>query len=318
MPPSVAVAAFDRIAIFELAVPCEVFGIDRSDMGLPGYDFRVCAVEPGRLRTGGGFSMQARHGLRTLERSDTIIVPAWRDVDETPPRPLLNALRRAHDRGARVASLCSGAFVLAATGLLDGRRATTHWMYAARLAERYPEIDVDSGVLYVDEGSVLTSAGTAAGIDLCLHMVRSDYGAEVANMYARRMVVPPHREGGQAQFVDTPIDEAADTGALDATLEWALRNIGRPLSVDDLAGHASMSPRTFARRFRAVTGTTPLRWMVHQRVIAARRLLETTDLAVETVADRTGFGSAPTMRLHFARIVGTSPQSYRQTFRRLA
>jgi AraC family transcriptional regulator, transcriptional activator FtrA len=206
--------------------------------------------------------------------------------------------------------------VLAAAGLLDGLRATTHWMHAACLAERYPLIDVDPGVLYVDEGSVLTSAGTAAGIDLCLHMVRSDYGAEVANVYARRMVVPPHRDGGQAQFVDTPIDAVSESSALDATLDWALQKIEEPLSVHDLARHASMSPRTFARRFRSVTGTTPLQWLVHQRVIAARRLLETTDLSVDLIAERTGFGSAPTMRLHFARIVGTSPQSYRQTFRR--
>ena len=311
-----AVAVFDNAAVFELAVPCEVFGIDRSDMGVPGYDLRVCGVEPGPLRTGGGFTIQPRYGLRTLERADTIVVPAWYPVEGQPPQHLLRALRRAHDRGARIASLCSGAFVLAAAGLLDGKRATTHWMHAARLAEMYPAVDVDPGVLYVDEGSVLTSAGTAAGIDLCLHMVRSDYGAEVANVYARRMVVPPHRDGGQAQFVDAPIDVSENT-ALDTTLDWALQNIEEPLSVDDLAKHASMSPRTFARRFRAVTGTTPLRWMVSQRVIAARRLLESTDLSIDIIAERTGFGSAPTMRLHFARIVGTSPQSYRQTFRRV-
>jgi transcriptional regulator GlxA family with amidase domain len=316
MTRTVAVAAFNGVAVFELAVPCEVFGIDRSDMGLPGYDFRVCGTEPGPLRTQGGFTMTPRYGLPTLERADTIVVPAWANVDERPPERLLRALRRAHERGARIASLCTGAFVLAAAGLLDGRRATTHWMHAAALAERYPRIDLDPNVLYVDEGSVLTSAGTAAGIDLCLHMVRNDYGAEVANMYARRMVVPPHRDGGQAQFVDTPIDDGTETTTLDGTLDWALQNIERPLSIDDLAEHASMSPRTFARRFRAITGTTPLRWLVHQRVIAARRLLETTDLSIDVVADRTGFGSAPTMRLHFARIVGTSPQSYRQTFRR--
>jgi len=316
MDPTVGVAAFDGVAIFELAVPCEVFGIDRSDMGVPGYDLRVCGVQAGPLSTGGGFSIQPRYGLRTLERCDTIVVPAWAGVDTPPPQQLVRALQRAHDRGARIASLCSGAFVLAAAGLLDGKRATTHWMHAARLAELYPTIDVDPGVLYVDEGSVLTSAGTAAGIDLCLHMVRSDYGAEVANVYARRMVVPPHRDGGQAQFVDTPIGVASDNGALDATMDWALQNIEEPLSVDDLAKHASMSPRTFARRFRAVTGTTPLQWMVSQRVIAARRLLESTELPIDIIADRTGFGSAPTMRLHFARIVGTSPQSYRQTFRR--
>jgi transcriptional regulator GlxA family with amidase domain len=315
MKPTVGVAAFGEVAIFELAVPCEVFGIDRSDMGVPGYDLRVCGVAPGPLHTGGGFSMSPRYGLRTLERCDTIVVPAWKPVDDEPPAPLLRALRRAHDRGARIASLCSGAFVLAAAGLLDGKRATTHWMYAARLAERYPAIDVDPDVLYVDEGSVLTSAGTAAGIDLCLHMVRADYGAEVANVYARRMVVPPHRDGGQAQFVDMPIGSSENT-ALDATLDWALQNIEHPLSVDDLAKHASMPPRTFARHFRAVTGTTPLRWMVNQRVIAARRLLESTNLPIDIIAGRTGFGSAPTMRAHFARIVGTSPQSYRHTFRR--
>lgn len=310
---TVAVAAFQNVAVFELAVPCEVFGIDRSDMGMPTYRLQVCGIEPGPLRTNAGFLLDARHGLRALERADTVIVPGWH-VEEDPPAPFLAALRRAHSRGARIASLCSGAFVLAAAGLLDGKRATTHWMYAAELARRYPLIDVDPSVLYIDEGQVLTSAGTAAGIDLCLHLVRLDHGAQVANVFARRMVVPPHRDGGQAQYVDLPMAPKPTDDNLGATLEWARRQLDRPLSVEELAVQAHMSPRTFARRFRAVTGTTPLHWLLTQRVMAAQRLLETSELSVEEVARRCGFGSAPSLRLHFGRVVATTPQAYRRTF----
>lgn len=313
---TVAVVAFHGVAVFELAVPCEVFGIDRSDMGCPNYRLLVCGVEPGPLTTGGGFTMVPAYGLDALARADTIVVPAWKNVDERPPDALLDALRRAHRRGARIASLCSGAFVLAYAGLLDGKRATTHWMHSTELARRFPPIEVDPAVLYVDEGDVLTSAGTAAGIDLCLHMVRKDHGAEVANVFARRMVVPPHRDGGQAQFLEAPVPECDGDDVISPTMAWAVEHLDQPITVDQLAARAAVSPRTFARRFKATTGTTPLQWLLQQRLAVAQRLLETTDLGVELVAERSGFGTAAALRIHFNRNLGVAPLAYRQTFRR--
>ena len=309
---NVAVAVCDGVSVFELGVVCEVFGVDRTDTGLPGYDFAVCAAEPGPLRSGGGFAVTPEHGLDRLRSADLVSVPHWRSLDERPPEELLDALRAVVARGGRVMSVCSGAFVLAAAGLLDGRRATTHWRYAAALAERYPAIDVDPNVLYVDAGPVLTSAGTAAGIDLCLHLVRSEHGAAVANAVARRMVVPPHRDGGQAQYVEAPVplprrDDLADV------LTWAVEHLDSPLTVEDLAARALLSPRTFARRFRAATGTTPYAWLLHQRTLLAQRLLEDGH-SVEEVARRSGFGSAATLREHFARARGTSPSAYRRAF----
>ena len=311
---TVAVIVCEQTSVFELAVPCEVFGLDRSDMGMPAYDFMVCGVHSGPHTTKGDlFTIEMPYTLDDLHRADTVIVPAWPVHMPTPPE-VSDALRRAHARGARLASLCSGAFVLAAAGLLDGRRATTHWMYTDELARRYPSIDVDPSVLYIDEGDVLTSAGTAAAIDLCLYMVRQDHGAEVANVFARRMIVPPHREGGQAQYVDAPVS-ACDCDDLAATLDWAIHHLDKDLTVEQLAARARMSPRTFARRFRASAGTTPLQWLLQQRVLAARRMLETTDLSVDHVADRCGFGAASTLRMHFRHVTGTTPQAYRATFR---
>jgi transcriptional regulator GlxA family with amidase domain len=312
---TIAVLIFDRVPVFEMAVPCEVFGIDRSAMGVPNYRVLVCAGEPGPLRTSAGFRIETEHGLRALSRADTIIVPAWRDVNETPPEGLLEALRRAYRRGCRIASLCSGAFVLAAAGLLDGRRATTHWMFAQQLSHRFPRIKVDPEVLYVDEGQVLTSAGTAAGIDLCLHLVRRDYGAHVANVFARRMVVPPHREGGQAQYIEAPVATTTEGNPLQDVMSWALTNLGEPLTVAAMAKHARVPGRTFARHFRAVTGTTPLRWLHVQRIAAAQRMLETTDASIETIAECCGFGAPANFRFHFARAVSTTPTHYRRVFR---
>jgi transcriptional regulator GlxA family with amidase domain len=312
---TVAIVAFDGISVFEMAVGCEVFGIDRSDMNLPNYELRVCGADPAPLRTKAGFLIQPAHDLRALDGARTVIVPAWRNVDEEPPAHLVEAVRAAHKRGARIASFCSGAFVLAAAGLLDGRRATTHWMYAADFARRHPNVELDPSVLYVDSGhGVHTSAGTAAAVDLCLHLVRLDHGAHVANMFARRMVVPPHRDGGQAQYVEAPVPLSTDD-RLAETLDWALANLDRALTVDALAEHASMSPRTFARRFLAATGSTPLRWLVLQRVARTQRLLETTELSVEQIAARCGFGSPATLRAHFSQQVGTSPTGYRLAFR---
>ena len=305
----------DRFSPFELGVVCEVFGLDRTADGFPGYDFAVVAVTPGPVRSASGFVLDTPHGLERVESADLVAIPAWDRFDEHPPEALLDALRRAVARGARVMSVCTGAFVLAAAGLLDGRRAATHWRYAALLAERYPRVQVDSDVLYVDAGPVLTSAGTAAGIDLCLHLVRTEHGSAVANALARRMVVPPHRDGGQSQYVETPVRQHRRGDELSEVLDWALQRLGEPLSVEDLAAHALMSTRTFARRFRAVTGSTPHRWLLQQRLLLAQRLLEDGDSGLEEVARLSGFGSAVTLRQQVARWRGTSPQRYRRTFR---
>jgi transcriptional regulator GlxA family with amidase domain len=303
-------------SLFEIAVACEVFGLDRSDLVDPWYVHRVAAASPPPLVTPEGLALETPYGLEQLELADTIVIPGWRFHTHPPSEDLLDGLRAAHRRGARLLSVCSGAFVLAAAGLLDGRRATTHWMYAAELARRYPQVDVDPRVLYVDEGDILTSAGTAAGIDLMLHVVRQDHGAEVANAVARRMVVPPHRDGGQAQFVDVPVPAGPGNGdTLADILDWMAENLDQTLTVEELAHKAAMSPRTFARRFRAATGTTPRQWLLSQRVMLAQRLLETTDESVEHIASLCGFGSAASLRAHFQREVATSPLAYRSAFR---
>jgi transcriptional regulator GlxA family with amidase domain len=311
----VAAVAFPNMAPFELSVPCEVFGLDRSELVDPWYEFFVASTVPGPLPTGVGFTIETPFGLDDLRRADTVIIPAHHK-DGDPPEELLDALRAAHRRGARVVSFCSGAFVLAASGLLDGRRATTHWMHADELRRRWPSVEVDPRVLYVDAGDgIYTSAGTAAGIDLCLHLVRLDHGAEVANAVARRMVVPPHRDGGQAQYVDLPVPTQAEDDPSGDTLGWMLEHLDEPMTVDELAARSLMSPRTFARRFRAVTGTTPHQWLLSQRILFAQRMLETGDDPIELIASRAGFGSAANLRHHFAREVAASPLAYRRTFR---
>ena len=311
----VAVLAYDRLCTFEFALAVEVFGLHRPELQVPWYEFAVCAVDSGPMRATGGVLVSARHGLRTLERADTVVIPGWREIDRPPPDSLLAALRRAHARGARLLSICSGAFVLAATGLLDGKRATTHWRYTKRFAERFPRVTLVPDVLYVDEGRLLTSAGSAAGLDLCLHLVRRDHGAAVANQVARRLVIAPHREGGQAQFVPEPVSPAEEGSALAPVLEWALGNLGEPIPVRRLARRAGMSERTFCRRFGAQLGTSPARWLVGQRVLLAQRLLETSTLSIERVAERTGMGTAANLRHHFRVQVGTTPLHYRRAFR---
>jgi AraC family transcriptional activator FtrA len=308
---SVALAVHDGITIFEVASVCEVFGVDRG-IADPWYDFTVCGT--GTVRVGGWFRVDAPRGLDDLASADTVIVPACRDVDEDPPAALVEAVRAAHDGGARVVSICTGAFVLAAAGLLDGRRATTHWLHAGLLAERYPRVRVDPEVLYIDEGTILTAAGKAAGMDLCLHIVRLDHGMAVANDLARRLVVPPHRPGGQAQFIPTPVPNGREH-ALSDLLPWAIARLDRPLTVEDLAREANMSSRNLARHFNAVTGTTPLQWLLTQRIHRAQELLETTGDSVELVAARTGMGTAATLRRHFNRVIGVPPDTYRRTFR---
>jgi transcriptional regulator GlxA family with amidase domain len=304
----------DRVAPFELGVACEVFGLDRSYLHDPWYDFTVASMDPGPLATKAGFSINPDSGIEALDDADTIIVPGWEQVDRIPPIEVVEALQRADERGARLLSVCSGAFVLGWAGVLDGRRCTTHWMYADDLAARFPACEVDPDVLYVVDGTVMTSAGTAAGIDLCLHVVRADHGAQVANALARRMVVPPHRDGGQSQYVQMPIPEGDADDPLGDVLTWAVTHLDEPHSVESLARRANLSPRTFARRFRQVTGTTPHQWLLRQRVLHAQHLLETTDEPVERVASLAGFGSAAVLRQHFGRIVGTSPLAYRRTF----
>ena len=299
--------------MFELSVPCEVFGLDRSELVDPWYRHRVAAAVP-RPTSPEGVVLDTPYGLDELDGADTIVIPA-RSFPGDPPVAVLEALRHADARGARLLSMCTGAFVLAAAGVLDGKRATTHWMWADELARSYPKVDVDPKVLYVDAGNVMTSAGTAAGIDLLLHVVRLDHGAEVANAVARRMVVPPHRDGGQAQFVDLPMPERHGDEPLAGVLGWMLEHVGEDLTVEQLARRAQTSPRTFARRFRAVTGTTPHQWLLTQRVLLAQRLLETTDEPVELVAQRCGFASAAGLRQHFTRVVSASPQAYRRAFR---
>ena len=305
----VVALALERVVAFDLATPAHVFGHACGRR----YSFAACAPAPGAIEATGGLTVALARGLEALAEADTVIVPGY-DHRADPPVAVLDALRAASARGARVASICTGAFALAAAGLLDGRRATTHWDSTDLLAARFPRVRVDPDVLYVDGGDVPTSAGVAAGLDLCLHIVRRDHGAELAGRVARRIVVAPHRDGGQAQFIDRPL--AADAaGSLEATRAWALGRLEEPLDVQALARHACVSERTFARRFRAETGTTPLQWLLGQRVLEARRLLERTDLPVEEVAGRAGFGTAASLREHFARATATTPTAYRRTFR---
>ncbi|WP_030771466.1 helix-turn-helix domain-containing protein [Streptomyces sp. NRRL F-2664] len=316
MLTTVAVALLDEVAPFEFGIFCEVFGTDRSDHGLPVYDYAVCAAEDGPLTMAGtGFALSPAHGPERLESADLICVPAFRNAAQrTYPEPLLAALRRAVGRGARVLSVCSGAYVLGAAGLLDGRRCTTHWMHAPALARRFPRARVDADVLYVDEGPVITSAGTASGIDACLHVVRQEHGAEVANSIARRMVVPPHRDGGQAQYIQRPLPRTScDT--VGEVIGWMGRHLAEEITVEQLAERAHMSPRTFARRFLQETGTTPYQWVLRQRVLLAQELLESTDDTVDAIAGRSGFGNAAALRHHFLRTLGTTPNAFRRTFR---
>jgi transcriptional regulator GlxA family with amidase domain len=307
-PHRVVALIVNEVVAFDLAIPAQVFGREPER-----YSWAVCAPAPGPVPTETGFDVVAPHGLEALEEADTVIVPGIGDGAWPLPDAALDALRAAAGRGARVASICTGAFVLAAAGLLDGRRATTHWRYAARLARHFPRITVDPGVLYVDDGDVLTSAGVAAGVDLCLHLVRRDYGAATANGVARRMVVAAHRDGGQAQYVEHPLPDRAG-GGLAATRAWMEERLAQSLTVEALARHSGYSPRSFARRFRAETGTTPLQWLIGRRVAEARRLLEETDAGIDQVATRAGFGSAVALRQHFARALGTSPTAYRRAF----
>ncbi|KXW59815.1 AraC family transcriptional regulator [Mycolicibacterium phlei DSM 43072] len=300
------------MAVFEFGVVCEVFGIDRSADGVPNFDFKVCGPRPGEpLRTSVGATLTPDHGLDDLAGADLVAIPA-NGMGPYPPE-VLEAVRAAADAGSIILTVCSGAFLAGAAGLLDGRPCTTHWMHADELQRRFPTAKVDRNVLYVDDGNLVTSAGTAAGVDACLHLVRRELGSEVTNKIARRMVVPPHRDGGQRQYIDQPVPvRCSDRFA--PHLDWILANLDKPHTVASLAARAHMSARTFARRFVEETGRTPMQWVTDQRVLYARTLLEETDLDIDRIAERSGFGTATLLRHHFRRIIGVTPSDYRRRF----
>jgi transcriptional regulator GlxA family with amidase domain len=310
----VAILAYDGLALLEFAVACDVFGDLDPATGSPRYEVLVCGARRGEVTVGTGLRLQVPFALAMVARAGTVVVPPCDDPRGVPPE-VIRALRRAHARGARILSLCTGAAVLAEAGLLDGRRATTHWAESESMARRFPAVTIDPGVLYVDDGDILTSAGSAASIDLCLHVVRQDLGAEVASRIARELVVPPFREGGQAQYIETPVPEVAEGDLFADTVAWVSGHLDETVTVEDLARRSAMSRRTFARRFAASTGTTPYQWLLRQRLQRAQRLLETTDLAIDLVAERSGFQNAGNLRKHFHAVVRTTPQAYRRTFR---
>lgn len=312
--PLVAAVAYDGLCTFELGVAVEIFGLPRPEMGKNWYQFEVAGIDPGEMRALGGLRVVVDGGIDTIERAGTIIIPGWRGATEPVPDTLIEALRKAHANGARVLSICSGVFVLAAAGLLTGRRATTHWRYTDLLTQRYPEIVVEPDVLYVDEGDVMTSAGSAAGIDLCLHLIRRDHGMKAANMVARRLVVPPHRDGGQAQFIERAVPSIHESSRLGPLLDHMREKIDGDFSVAGMARHVGMSTRTFLRRFEAATGTTPAKWLLAARLEKARHLLESSTMNIEQVAMASGFGSAATLRHHFRRQLSTTPKAYREMF----
>ena len=313
---TVAVVVFDGISPFHLSVPCMVFGDDLARLGVPRYRLLVCAMHTGLIPTMSGFNIDVPYDLSVLAEADTVIVPAWHDPDQRPPEALLEALRQAHARGSRMVGLCLGAFVLAEAGLLDGRVASTHWVWSDDFSRKYPHVTLDKKSLYVDDGDILTSAGTAAAIDCCLHLLRRDHGADIANRIARRMVVAPHRAGGQAQYIEQVLPKDNGSDHLTATLDWAMENLDQPLSLDIMANKAAMGRRTFTRRFKLKTGATVSEWLLNHRLASAQRMLETTDKPIDRIAEAVGFGSTVSLRQHFASAFSISPTAYRRQYRR--
>lgn len=313
-PPQVVVLAYDGLCTFEFGVAVEIFGLPRPEMGDTWYRFAVAAVDEGELRATGGIRILADGDLSLLEHADLIVVPGWRGMDSPVPEALCDALRQASARGCQVMSICSGVFVLAASGLLDGRRATTHWRYIETLKTRFPAIDVVEDVLYQDEGDILTSAGSAAGIDLCLHVVRRDFGMESANRVARRLVIPPHRDGSQTQQLSRPVAQLRESQRFGKLFDYLHQHLAQPHSVDSLSQRVGMSQRTFLRRFQDATGTTPARWLLNERLLRAKDYLENSRLSIDSIAEQTGFGQAATLRHHFRQHFALSPAQYRKQF----
>jgi AraC family transcriptional activator FtrA len=309
----VVAVAYDRLCTFEFGCVVELFALPRPELGVPWYDFTVCSVDRGPLRAAGGIQVSAPHSLKALDRADTIVIPGWRDANEPPPEQLLRRIRAAYARGARLCSICSGVFVLAAAGVLDGKTATTHWRYSELLSKRHPAVRVEPNALYVDEGQVLTSAGSAAGLDMLLHLVRRDYGPKIANQVAQRLVIPPHRDGDQAQFVPRPV-APDDSGRLSRLLDWVRQHLDQPHSAASLAKRASMSPRTLLRRFKEATGLAPNEWLIRERIGTAREMLESGRVALSRVSERSGFGSQESFRRHFRLHVGVAPAAYQKRF----
>ena len=311
----VVALAYDRLCTFEFGCTVELFALERPELGVDWYDFAVCAVEQGPIRAAGGITVQAPYAPELLERADTIIIPGWRDADELPPPQLLAWIRAAHARGARLCSICSGVFVLAAAGVLDGQRATTHWRYVERLARRYPQIAVQPDDLYVDNGQVITAAGSAAGLDMLLHVVRRDHGAKVGNLVAQRLVVAPHREGGQAQFLPRPMAHG-EQGRLSRLMDWLRSHPAQLHTVNSMAERAAMSPRTLQRQFQQATGFGPVEWLIRERVAIVKEMLEEPNVPLTQIAERAGFGSEESLRHHFRRLAATTPGAYRRRFAR--
>ena len=314
-PGLVALIAYDGLCTFEFGIGVEVFGLPRPEFDFPWYDFAVVSAEGRRSRATGGIVVEASTGLDVLETARTIVVPGWRDNNERPPERLLKAIARASQRGARCVSICSGVFVLAAAGLLAGKRATTHWRHMPDFKRLYPEIRLEEDVLYVDAGNVITSAGSTAGIDACMHLVRRDFGSHIANNVARRLVMPPHRDGGQAQYVAAPVQERPGR-TVSEVMDWARRKLSEPIDIGMLADHASMSERTLLRRFQDGVGMPPMLWLQRERMFRARELLEASGRKLDDIADQCGYQSLETFRSAFRRVVGTSPAAYRARFRR--
>lgn len=309
----VVALAYDQLCTFEFGCVVEIFGLPRPELEINWYQFDVCATSRRSLRASGGLTFKAPNSLALLDSADTIIIPGWGNLTASPPRNLLNALRYAHSRGARICSICSGVFLLAATGLLDGKSATTHWKFADDLAKRYPSINVLPDALYVDEGDLLTSAGSAAGLDMMLHIVRTDHGTKVANSVARRLVIPPHRDGGQAQFISRPV-QRPDERQLSKLMDRVRRRPADEYSLEKMAALSSLTVRTLQRQFRSNTGMTPIEWVVQERITIAKELLEISKASISSIVETTGFGSEESLRRHFRRIVGIPPVAYRERF----
>jgi AraC family transcriptional activator FtrA len=316
-PPNrlVATLVYDQLCSFEFGCAVEIFGLPRPEFGEHWYRFVTCAADPGPMRAVGGMAVTAEADLSALASAGTVIVPGWKGADVPPSPELIAALRAAHAAGARLVTICSGVFVLAAAGIVTNEKVTTHWRYAEKLQAKYPRLQVDANVLYVDAGQILTSAGSAAGLDLCLHLVRRDYGPRIANQVARRLVMAPHRNGGQAQFIERPVQARADN-RLSGVISQLAERVHEPFTITSMASAAAMSPRTFMRRFREATGRSPAEWLIDARIERARELLETTNLAIDAIATRCGFGSDATLRHHFRRKLTLSPIAYRERFAR--